>query len=122
MTRPDLTELERRSEHMKRAVAMGDVDAFTSLKASEVAQLLAYIRDLERVAAAAKEHNSDVCPEDITLVRALAALAAKQAAPDRPGCDHTWIAVKYRGVATGELCTKCHASQDSPEKTRRSPS
>ena len=37
-------------------------------------------------------------------------------------CDHTWIAVKYRGVVTGELCTKCHASQDSPEKTRESPS
>ena len=74
MTRPALTELERRSEHMKRAVVMGDVDAFTSLKASEVAQLLAYIRALEAVAVAAKEHNSDVCPEDTELVAALAAL------------------------------------------------
>ena len=86
------------------------------------AELLAYIQDLEAVRDAAKEHNSDVCPEDITLVRALAVLAAEQPAPDRPGCDHTWIAVKYRGVVTGELCTKCRASQDSPEKTRRSPS
>ena len=79
MTRPDLTELERRSEHMKRAVAMGDVDAFTSLKASEVAQLLAYIRALEGVAEAARRAEIWIQPSpERTVVRA--ALAAL----DRP--------------------------------------
>ena len=47
---------------------------FIQLSIQERRSLLAYIRALEAVAVAAKEHNSDVCPEDTELVAALAAL------------------------------------------------
>ena len=74
-----------------------------------------------RDTTAANMYMSIIKGADAILLDALGS-AHSPSHGGRPGCDHTWIAVKYRGVATGELCTKCHSAQDSPEKTRESPS
>ena len=87
-----------------------DADMLRTALEERGASRLAYIQDLEAALTLITNlpyHYTAAQMREVAR-NALAALDLGEG-----GCDHTSIAVKYRGVVTGELCTKCHSAQDS---------